>query len=288
MKRRLIKRALPLFLVILTLCSLSMTAFAAEPKIYPNDPYPSDSYDSYAVPDSYYYDPAAVPTANNGQLTLVQTGSYYDHSLRACVYTYALSDASKISLLLDKCQTVYSLRNEITLFRASNTIAALGQYVHSDQIAPIWQHLTMTTRDYINRNCTTAEQALAYIRKTVEYRDTADLATYVEYYASHVLTGARLREILIELDPKNAEPYKTCSTSTLLRNADKIVEFRAVRAIEDAMSPFVGLTTDAASLERQFNARQLSEYRKTLAWAASSYYPDFVEYLNNAVFTALG
>ncbi len=269
MKMTLLKRSLCFLLALMMTMGVMMlagnsTAYAAENSRYLNDP--------------------PLPAFNSYDYSLVRVDRYYDYGLQRYVNAYGLSDASKISLLVDKCRNVCALRSEVERIRKNNDVASLQNYIHSEQIVPIWRHLTETDKSHILNNHLNAERAISYIRTTNQYKTTPDLKTYTEYYASAYLGAIRLRNIVTELDPTNAEFYKKCSVANLLTNADIILGFQAVRNIEAAVNVFRNYSTDVATLESSFWAWELEVYARDLMTAASAYYPDYVEKLQQVVY----
>lgn len=274
MSKKVLKRSccflLALLMALATMLLLfagySSVAFAAETTRYLNDP--------------------PLPAFNSYDYSLVRVDRYYDYGLQRYVNGYTLSDASRISLLVDKCRNVCALRGEVDRIRKNNDVANLQNYIHSDQIVPIWRHLTEADKAHILNNQLNAERAISYIRTTNQYKTTPDLKTYAEYYASAYLGAIRLRNIVTELDPTNAEFYKKCSVANLLTNADIILGFQVVRDIEAAVNVFRNYTTDVPTLENSFWAWELEAYARDLMTAASAYYPDYVKKLQEVVYIA--
>ncbi len=202
------------------------------------------------------------------------------------VYRYELSAASKIALVARQCQKICSLPSEIA--RAENympvTMTTLQSYIDSQQIAPIWQHLTMRDAEYITSRQLSAEQALRYIQTTEQYRTTPDLQKYTDYCLNEMMSGGELRDLLSELDPRNAKFYRTCSVQSLLQNARLINDWRTVRDLRSTIERLGGNDTSLYWLKQRFTARQLSDYCNDLLSLASAYYPGYVNALNQAVF----
>ncbi len=226
------------------------------------------------------------------QLELTMLGHYpdnYDYYGRYTryVYRHELSDACKIALIARQCQGLCSLSGEISKAESAApvTMATLREYIDSEQIAPIWQHLTMRDAEYITSRQLNAEQALRYIQTTEQYRTTPDLQKYTDYCLNGLVDCSELRHLMMELDSRNASFYQKCSAQSLIQSAKSIESSRTMQDLKSTVNYLGGNNTGTYWLKQRFTTRQLRDYCDDLSSLARVYYPGYVDALDQAVFT---
>lgn len=225
-------------------------------------------------------------SGNLGKVSLVEDSYYYDRDLGHYVQSYALSDASKLSLLLDYCMPIYRLRSEIDQLKANNRASALDRIIDSNQRVTIWGCLSRNTQDRISRSEMNAQEALNYIRtSTTEYQSNSTLQYYVDYYLEEFLNGTEVREILKILDSSNARYYDDCNIAQLIYYGESMLSSWQVTNLISAMQTFKNETTTPYALEKNYTSRQLSRYYGNLSSAASYYYDYYIRNLDNFRFT---
>lgn len=230
--------------------------------------------------------PVGVFLGNNlGDVSLTEGAYYYDRSLGCYVQEYRLSDASKLSLLLDYCQPIYRLADEMERLEDSNKVGGLNRYLDSKQQVTIWDCLTKATQNKITGDRMNAEQALSYIKTSVEYQSNSTLQKYVKYYLEEILTGNEVRETLKIIDPSNATSYADCSVTTLLGYGEDLLRERDVKDLIAVMRNFRNETTTPRVLEQNYTTRQLARYYDDLSANASYFYDDYIDALDNLCFT---
>lgn len=230
--------------------------------------------------------PAGVFLGSNlGDVSLTEGAYYYDRGLGCYVQEYRLSNASKLSLLLDYCQPIYRLADEMERLENSNRVGGLNRYLDSNQQVTIWDCLTKTTQGRITSDRMNAEQALSYIKTSVEYQGNSTLQKYVKYYLEEILTGNEVRETLKIIDPSNATRYTDCSVTILLSYGNDLLRDRDVKDLIATMRDFRNEATTPRALEQSYTARQLARYYDDLSADADYFYGDYIDALDALCFT---
>lgn len=217
---------------------------------------------------------------NLGDVIMVEDDYYYDRGLGCYVQTYAYSNSTKLSLLLDHCMPIYNLSASMSKLRDANKVAALDTYLGNNQRVTIWGCLSSNTCYKITHDNMDATQALSYIRTTAEYQSNSTLQKYVKYYLEEILNGNEVREALKIIDPSNAKRYDQDSVTQLLIYGDTLLDDWRVENLVDEMWNFRNETTTPYALQQRYTDRQLARYYGDLANAAEYFYADYVRTLD--------
>ncbi len=220
-----------------------------------------------------------------GNVSLVASSYYYDRNLGRYVQSYALSDASKLALLLDQCMPLYRMQAEVDWLKANNNIGSLNKLMNGQQTT-IWNSLSANTQYRINSGKMNAMEALNYIKvSTAEYKSNSTLQYYVDYYLKYYLNGDELREMLKIADPQSGRNYDEYNVASLIYYGETVLSYQRTRNLLAAMRPFYNVSTKPYDLEKSYTAQQLANYYANLANAASYFYGSYVTMLNNYRFT---
>lgn len=230
--------------------------------------------------------PGLFFSENLGSISLVKDSYYYDRGLGRNVQSYALSDASKLSLLLDYCMPVYRLQSEIDQLKVANRASSLDKIISNQQQVTIWGCLTKSTQNRISSSQMNAQEALNYIRTSApEYQSNTTLQRFVNYYLEEFLSGTEVREILKILDPSGTRYYDDYNIAQLITYGESMLAGWRVANLITAMQPFQNKTTTPYALEKNYSSKQLATYYKNLSSAASYYYADYIQDLDGFRFT---